>query len=248
MNTFLKRWRKENLNKEHIGKYLLYALGEILLITIGVLIAVNINERQANKQHSALRCQYLEELNYVFEYDIKDVEENILGFNMWNPKMIEVVNAIRNKQLGELDSLHEKLGTIPNFIFWGERSKTKMEELKNSNIDLIGNRKLKNKILLYQDEHIMYLKGIERRYNLVDEQIRQYYAKNFLGYAYEKAVPHSLENLQKDKEFLALTWQKLGFNSRLKNTYERILKEQIGIKVIIEKEIAKNCDLENQNN
>lgn len=249
MNTFLKKWRKENLNKASIGKYFLYAIGEILLITIGVLIAVNINEWQTNKKNTILRCQYLEELNYVFEYDIKDVKENILGFDRWMPEMREVVIATRNNRLNQLDSLNEKLAIIGNFIFFGQRTRTKMDELKYSEIDLIGNRDLKNKILLYQDEQIMFLREIERRYNLVDEDLRQYYSKNIFGYqAVSEAIPYDLIKLENDNHFLSLVYQKYVLTGFLRSRYQLILNEQQEIQILIEKEIAKNCKVENQEN
>jgi len=249
MNTFLKKWRKENLNKANIGKYLLYAVGEIILITLGVLIAVNINERQTNKKNAVLRCQYLEELNYVFEYDIRDVEENIYAFEMWNPKVIKVLEGIQNKNLASMDSdsLHENLATVGKYIFFGQRSKTKMEELKYSSIDLIGNRKLKNKILLYQDELIMYLRNMERISNLVEEELRQYYSKNFHGFYMTNAIPFDLKKIESDNQFESLIWQRISLNNTLKYTYQRILKEQQEIKEMLEKEIGEKCNVENQN-
>ncbi len=46
----------------------------------GVLITVNNHQLVVKKQHKELRCQYLEELSYTFNFDMKDVEENIAGF------------------------------------------------------------------------------------------------------------------------------------------------------------------------
>lgn len=242
MRGIFSNWRKQNLSKATLGKYFLYAIGEIFLITIGVLIAVKINQNQEHKRHSALRCQYLEELKYTFDYDIKDVKENISGIERWNPKITELIDAIQNNRLSEVDSLYKKFGTVGNFIFFGQRSKTKIEELKYSSVDLIGNRELRNKILFYQDGKIMFLMGIERRYNLVDEQVRLYYSKNFLGYHYGNAVPYNMDVIEQDNQFLSLLFQKADYNGRLKYAYQQILKEQKEIKPLIEQEIANNCN------
>lgn len=243
MRGIFSNWRKQNLSKATLGKYFLYAIGEILLITIGVLIAVKINQSQENKRHVQLRCQYLEELNYTFDFDIKDIEENVSGLDSyWIPQIKEVLNAIEKKELAKLDSLEIKLNIISKFLWFGQRSKTKMEELKFSPVDLIGNRELKNKILLYQDEQIMFLKVIEKKYDALNEQIRKYYAENFVGYAYyNNVVPNDLVALEKDKLFFSLTYQKLIFSDWLNSTYKKILEEQYEIKKLIENEIEKNC-------
>ena len=45
MIKFFRRIRRDLLSNNKIGKYLLYALGEIVLVIIGILIALQINNR-----------------------------------------------------------------------------------------------------------------------------------------------------------------------------------------------------------
>ncbi len=216
-------------------KYVLYALGEVVLITIGVLIAVNINQLVVKKQHKELRCQYLEELSYTFNFDMKDVEENIAGFNQWNPKLEQIIYAIHGKKLIELDSLQDRMLTVNNYLFFNQRTKTKMEELKYSNVDLIGNRELKSKLLLYQDEQVEQLLNMERRYNIVDEEVRQYYSINFYGGKVD------FEMMQEDIYFSSLVRQKHRYNHAMRLLYEQVLEKQVEIKKLIELEKEKNC-------
>lgn len=53
MIKFFRKIRRNLLQKNRIGKYLLYAFGEIILVVIGILIALqlnNINEEKANEE------------------------------------------------------------------------------------------------------------------------------------------------------------------------------------------------------
>lgn len=125
MNSFLRKWRKENLNK--IGKYLLYAIGEILLIIIGILIAVSINERQTTKKENILRCQYLEELNFAINLDVEDAKENIGIFEERNPKIKELIVAIENQNLSEVDSIYDKINTLQRYVYFVQQSKPKIK-------------------------------------------------------------------------------------------------------------------------
>ena len=43
MIKFFRRIRKRLINENQISKYLIYALGEIILVVIGILIALQIN-------------------------------------------------------------------------------------------------------------------------------------------------------------------------------------------------------------
>lgn len=237
MINFFRKIRKNLLSENKLTKYLVYALGEIILVVIGILLAVYINERITENKNNAIRCEYLEELKFTFEYDIKDVKENISALEKWNPKLEKLLSSIQNKKLLELepDSISDKIGVADKYIFFGQRSKSKIEELKYSNIDLIKNRKLKNKILLYQDSEIMFLRNVERRYNLVDEERRQYFTRNII------TGELTLKQIESDRQFFSVVYQKYKMNGVIQNIYNKILKEQLEIKKLLESELEMSC-------
>ena len=105
----VKIFRKDRLGLipgNKFTKYLIYALGEITLVVIGILLAVYINSRITENRSSKIRCTYLEELKFAFRYDIKDVEENIRAFEGWNPKLKSLLQALQDNTTSELDSLY----------------------------------------------------------------------------------------------------------------------------------------------
>lgn len=70
MIYFFRRIRKGHINKYKIGKYLLYAMGEILLVVVGILIALyinNYNSEQAIKK----------EITALFDKASFELERNI---------------------------------------------------------------------------------------------------------------------------------------------------------------------------
>lgn len=229
------------MDRKRIRKYMIYAIGEILLIIIGILIAVKINDYVQRSNDDKLRCIYLNELRYTIEYDIEDVEGNIRGFEKWNPKIYEIFNALQEDTLSRVDSLEDKLGVVGNYIVFGQRSKTKIEELKFSDINLIENRILKNKILLYQDNSVDFIRNIEVRYDLIGEDLRKFYSKNFKGFNYGKATPLDLQKLEKDNYYFNLVLQRLKMNSTLQRIYGRLLVEQNEILQLLSEEIEKDC-------
>lgn len=226
---------------ERFFSYFKKAIWEILFVTIGILIAVNINAYVKNIQDDQLRCTYLDELLDAFEYDIKDVEDNIAAFEEWNPKIHEIYDSLNSNQLEKVDSLQYKFGLVGNFIFFGQRSKPKIEELKYSSINLIENRELKNKIIYYQD-FISAIRILESKDKLVSEDIRKYYTEHFKGYNYGPAIPLNFKKLKTDNYYSSLLYQRLKNFYNFESNYKRLLLEQNEIKELIIQEIEENCN------
>jgi len=231
---FFRKIRKSNLKEGKIVNYLKYAIGEIILVVIGILLAVYINERITENKNNDIRDLYLNELKFSIEYDIKDVQDNISGFDKWNPKLEELLLFLKNKKLTKLDSVRDKINIATRYIYFIQRSKSKIEELTYSNINLIKNRELKNKILLYQDSDIMALKNAENRYNLVDAELRKYFSVNLIN------ENLSLPQLEADKQFFSLIYQKYNVNVGMNRIYQNLLKEQYEIKKMIESELENH--------
>ena len=60
MIKFFRKIRKNLLSDGKTGKYLKYAIGEILLVVIGILIALSINNWNSERQNDIRRTVYLE--------------------------------------------------------------------------------------------------------------------------------------------------------------------------------------------
>ena len=59
------------------GKYLKYAIGEIVLVVIGILIALQINTWNENKKKTVLEIKHLKELKSDIVETLKDVNKDV---------------------------------------------------------------------------------------------------------------------------------------------------------------------------
>lgn len=57
MIKFFRKIRYDLMEKNKTGKYLKYAIGEILLVVIGILIALSINNWNEQKKPIEKNCQ-----------------------------------------------------------------------------------------------------------------------------------------------------------------------------------------------
>ena len=74
MIHFFRRIRKGLISKEQIWKYLLYALGEIILVVLGILIALYINNSNDNRATE-------KEISSLFVKTSIELESNINQIN-----------------------------------------------------------------------------------------------------------------------------------------------------------------------
>ncbi|MBC2846743.1 DUF6090 family protein [Winogradskyella flava] len=113
MIKFFRKIRQDLLSKGKTGKYLKYAIGEIVLVVIGILIALGINNWNENrKQNNIIRNFY-----YQLEGDLDDethnlktviirIDESINSYEEYleltkasNLKLIEMINALTEVKL-----------------------------------------------------------------------------------------------------------------------------------------------------
>lgn len=80
MIKFFRKIRQRLLTENKFSKYLIYAIGEIVLVVIGILIALNINNWNEAKKNKVVERQLLTSLLQEFETNLhilaKTVETN----------------------------------------------------------------------------------------------------------------------------------------------------------------------------
>ena len=79
MIKFFRKIRQNLLSEGKTGKYLKYAIGEIVLVVIGILIALQINNWNESKKEVKLREKYYQQLLSDFENDNNYAKERILS-------------------------------------------------------------------------------------------------------------------------------------------------------------------------
>ncbi|MFD2915819.1 DUF6090 family protein [Psychroserpens luteus] len=75
MIKFFRKIRQKTLTEDKFGKYLTYAIGEIVLVVIGILIALQINNwNQDRIEHKGTEV-LLSNLKLEVEENIKDLKD-----------------------------------------------------------------------------------------------------------------------------------------------------------------------------
>ncbi|MBC2837748.1 DUF6090 family protein [Robiginitalea sp. SC105] len=75
MFRFFRTLRYRFLAQNRVTRYLLYALGEIVLVVIGILLALQINSWSQDRQNRVEEQKYLLRLKQDFETDLKSIQD-----------------------------------------------------------------------------------------------------------------------------------------------------------------------------
>lgn len=148
MLTFFRRIRKGLVEGGSTSKYLLYAIGEILLVMIGILLALQVNNWNEKRKQRIKEKEVLQILINNLELNIQTLKSDILGLDRLNRSAIIAINALDEK-LPYVDSLgfhfhHARIPKSPLSI-----SQSGYEQFKNIGYDIINDDMLKQEVINY---------------------------------------------------------------------------------------------------
>jgi len=146
------------MEQNKTGKYLKYAIGEIVLVVIGILIALSINNWNEVRKNNTKEQQILTQLKDEYTTNLLQLEQKITN----RKKIIEAANNILQYIDESLNINSDSLNSQLNIMIGAPTFKPIENNLINSgNIVLIKNEKL-NELLTTWPSDVGALQQIER--------------------------------------------------------------------------------------
>ncbi len=96
MIPFFRKLRKQLADDNKPLKYLRYAIGEIVLVVIGILIALSINNWNEYRKERLLEYGMLDKISENILEDIRQYERRVAGDSMIIANTDSVLTIIRN--------------------------------------------------------------------------------------------------------------------------------------------------------
>tara|TARA_R110002049_G_C9030137_1_gene551975 strand:+ start:245 stop:1036 length:792 start_codon:yes stop_codon:yes gene_type:complete len=153
MIKFFRKLRQRLLTENKFSKYLLYALGEILLVVIGILIALSINNWNENSKNERLETNYLIRISKNLDNDFLEFDDAIKLAQERNNRVLFLQEALENPELVQDSSDYFVQSIITaGYTYIPVISNHSFEELKSSGrLALIQNEELRVLIAKYYD-------------------------------------------------------------------------------------------------
>ncbi|WP_445386501.1 DUF6090 family protein [Robiginitalea sp. IMCC44478] len=160
MLRFFRQLRQNLLAENKLSRYLLYAIGEILLVVIGILLALQVNDWSEQNKNLDTEIRILKSLKEDLNTDLANLSRKIMvdSFVSANNKDLlaylragNLAGATKVRKNGTL--VYNLLGGI-NRVYFFNPQRFAYESLKVAGIDIIQNEALRQSIVnLYDYEY-----------------------------------------------------------------------------------------------
>jgi len=147
MIRFFRNIRKKLAAENKVAQYLRYAFGEILLVVIGILIALQINNWNENRKERLIEINYLKNLKHDLQNDSTDLVE----YKRIRLGVVKAANELlSNAKLQQVNDVYRLDSLYVTVALWYEfvPNNNTFEELRSSgNLQLIKSDSIKNLLL-----------------------------------------------------------------------------------------------------
>jgi len=187
-------------------KYARYAIGEIVLVVIGILIALQINNWNEEQKNKELEKYMLENLVENLEQNCDRLKSRIQSISFYRKSGSVIISAIENKLIDK-DSLENYFHTALMNTSGIALSETGYNVIKNNGFEIIRNQALKKEMMVFFEETQPHLKA-DLEWGATDMADREKFIdQNFIQVSNDKGItykPFDLEGLLNNHYFIAL--------------------------------------------
>ena len=245
MLPFFRKIRMRLARDKQFLKYSRYAIGEILLVVIGILIALQINTWKQEKDNRKEEQFYLKKLKDNFQQDTLNLNFRIATLDSSRQRLIGVIQDLKNKKTDGFTDRFAITELIATYGFYPEKS-TFDNLTSTGKLALLSNDKLIDSIHVYYN----FINNRTRTWN---EAIRDY-SRNIIGpYMLDKVTifqENSLQaldalqtggaspaDLSEDLKLMNLIAFKVNSIEQLQQAYIRLNQQAVNLIQMIDEEV-----------
>ncbi len=211
MIPFFRRIRKKMSDNNQVLKYSRYAIGEIILVVIGILIALQINTWNQSRLRVKKEIEILKSFQGQFQEDLDEFDVSLAFYRGAKISIGIILDHIENDRPYN-DSLKNHFFTSTRFYGDSDLDNNVFETLKSVGVDLISNADIRKRIVkLYEDDdewinnfEIVYrdfLLGSSQ--DLLNTRFKDFWNGDYRDLNFQgEMIPLDYERLKSDQEYL----------------------------------------------
>lgn len=267
MIKFFRNIRSDLLEKNKTSKYLKYAIGEVILVMVGILLALQVSNWNSNRIKNQLELTTLEHLNSDISNMLGDINGDYEALKMGVKSHLKVVKYLEQNMVYNDTMCFDFHWLIKDEYMYPITSsydllkKEGLELVKNDSIRAITQMafefvlpRISKQNPFYPDlENFFgpyYQKNftpnvdpnLEYNYKMYDVNFKYPYKDTFEGEGFDVYfgfVPNNFESLKKSSEFKVLLRQSFRYRMYKVNRYEQAQYLLKQLALLIEKELNK---------
>lgn len=160
MFRIFRQARKEWVGNLRFRRYAAYAFGEVVLVVLGILIALQINNANERRLEQRRETRYLENLKVDLELTIDELDRYIEARNGRIDSGMRIIEYFKGRPLEDLRDFSFHMVHIQVWQRYFQNINTYEELLNSGNFGIISSLKIKNGLM---DLELLYekMKGDE---------------------------------------------------------------------------------------
>jgi hypothetical protein len=190
MISFFRKIRQKLLSQNQVTRYLVYAFGEIFLVVIGILIALQVNNWNEEKKNDAFEHEILSLLDQNLQKDSILISIELRNAKTGNQLTDSLLTQVEKGNYGE--QLNFWMGKIVNFQRFKSQSAA-FEVLKSKGLENISDKELQLGLIEYYDQSLFKLYqtnlDVENAFNSDWVPVMKEEIQNFVYN--DRIVPHN---------------------------------------------------------
>ena len=215
-----------------------YAIGEILLVVIGILIALGINNWNIDRVEGYKEISILTEMNRNLKSNV-----NLLSMEIENQdSIIQNIDVIMSQLKNNIPH-HDSLGIKYASIAWTEQfgmANSAFETLKTFGFDLISSDSLRENIIHLYNVRYFRISDVVSKVSSADyTALSTVYLRHIEYDKQGKATINDFDSLRKDREFMNLLSNRRLWKVDIIRAYKKLIEESKQLSRMIEQELKR---------
>ena len=234
MINFFRKIRKKLADDNKPLKYMRYAIGEIVLVVIGILIALSINNWNNERSDRDKEMVILTEMIRNLNLNIKQFSAEIVNQDSIIRNIDVIMDQIKNNK-----PFHDSLGIKYASISWTEEfnfANSAFETLKTTGLDLISSDSLREQIISLFNVRYIRISDVINKISRADyADLSTLYLRHIEWDKQGKATINDYDSLKKDKEFTNMLSGRRVWKADLIKVYKELIEESRQLSGMIDK-------------
>lgn len=162
--------RQQSLKENKFVKYILYAIGEIILVVIGILIALQINNNNDIRKAREKELHYLQNIKTDLELNMLELDKYINLRSSCIESAARIIEHFEGKPITDYNAFNADGMNVYTWQRFNQINNTFQELINSGNFSLISNDSIKD-ILLNLESLYKKTKSEEDHFRFDSEQL-----------------------------------------------------------------------------
>ena len=237
MIKFFRQIRQQLVMENKTSKYLKYAIGEIVLVMIGILLALQVNNWNEHRKQKYVELELLYSLVTDLDGNIDALKRLIQFDSLVVKSNANIMSILNDNNSVYHDSLELEFGRS---IRSGDFNPQKLtyESLKSMGFNTISNSKVRNEIIKLYDMHYANSETADEFLSNYFLEINRIYNSYFsTGETVFHKIPNNFDDLKSNTVFKNNFTAMAAEKKVIPNYHKWLLDQTINVKKTITSEI-----------